>query len=185
MCLKSISGKPMVAENDIVVYKCLRAIKERYSSDSDPKMCTVFLDIPLTHEEAFGKVSIKPREKDAHVERVDTPSVYGHDCMETVFNVGRGYIHAYIDYDQAKQFVKNHFIGKDWYFPVIVEAVIPKGTEYFKGVDSYGTACIAAKELRVAKYRECIVDREVKDYYDFMKESKKNKTQRREKDPFE
>lgn len=168
MCLYSKSKEPKTAEKDIVVYKCLRSVKERYSSSKYRNLNSLFIDEPVTHgENPFGKVVegknyVLPR----------------YDKAADEYQVSAGYIHAYTCLEDAKATVRAHFIGMEWYHPVIVEAVIPEGTKYYEGRDSYGTMSLAAEKMVLGRHIECYVDYKFHDcdaYYASLEKEKKAK----------
>ena len=168
MCLYSKSKEPKTAEKDIVVYKCLRSVKERYSSSKYRNLNSIFIDEPVTHgENPFGKIVegknyVLPRYNKATDE----------------YEVSSGYIHAYTCLEDAKATVRAHFIGMEWYHPVIVKAVIPEGTKYYEGRDGYGTLSVAAEKMVLGRHIECYVDYKFHDcdsYYASLEKEKRAK----------
>lgn len=175
MCLFTETNKPEIADTDIKVFKCFRSIKERYSSKPYRDLRTLYLEHDVSRDEASGKIPFRGRN---HREP---------DLLEGKYRVGPGYIHAFLDFETAKEVTRKHFIGKDWYHPVIVEAVIPKGTPYFRGVDSHDVPCIAAEAMIIGKQLECYVEREFHEcesYYAALDKANKSKSQK-ETQPFE
>lgn len=172
MCLYSKSKEPKTAEEDIVVYKCLRSVKERYSSSKYRNLNSIFMDEPVTHgENHVGKVLTGKNWREPKID-------------DGMYKIGPGYIHAYTYIEDAKNTIRDHFIGMEWYHPVIVEAVIPKGTKYYEGRDGYGTMSLAAEKMVLGKHIECYVDykfRECDSYYASLEKEK----QARETQPFD
>lgn len=172
MCLYSKSKEPKTAEKDVVVYKCLRSVKERYSSSKYRNLNSIFMDEPVTHgENHVGKVIIGKNWREPKID-------------DGMYKIGPGYIHAYTCLEDAKNTVRDHFIGMEWYHPVIVEAVIPKGTKYYEGEDGYGTLSVAAEKMVLGRHIECYVDfrfRECDSYYASLEKEK----QARETQPFD
>lgn len=146
MCLYTDKNKPEIAKTDIKVFKCFRSIRERYSSKPYRELRTLYIDEPVTHEEAVGRVPLSGKSRQEP------------DLHNGKYRVGPGYIHAFLTMDAAKAAVRGYFVGKDWYHPVIVEAVIPKGTPYFKGVGPHDIESIAAENMVIGKQLECYVD---------------------------
>lgn len=174
MCLYSKSKEPKTAEKDIAVYKCLRSVKEHYSSSKYRDLSSIFIDEPVTRgENHVGKVVIGENRREPKAE-------------DGMYKIGPGYIHAYTCIEDAKNTIRDHFIGIEWHHPVIVEAVIPEGTEYYEGRDGYGTMSLAAEKMVLGRYIECYVDfrfRECDSYYASLEKEKEK--QARETQPFD
>ena len=173
MCLKSITETPKIAKEDIVVYKCFRSVKERYSSKPYRDMRTLFLEKEVSHDEMTGKVPF--------VGKGDREVTHVKDH----FRVGAGYIHAYLLKDVAKQVLHDYFIGKDWYFPVVVKVTIPKGTKYFEGNDTHDLPCIAAEQIIIGECLDCFVDGKFYDFNEYVSSLEKTKSASHERQPFE
>lgn len=175
MCLKTKDNNPKIAEEDIVVYKCFRSVKERYSSKKYRDMRTLFLEEKVSYEEMTGKVPFIGKGKN------ETK----YDDKTGEYSVGKGYIHAYLDRETAKQVVHDYFIGKDWYFPVVVKVTIPKGTKYFEGTDTHGLPCIAAEQIVIGECLDCFVDHKFYNFDDYVSSLEKSKASSQERQPFE
>ncbi len=172
MCLYSKSKEPKTAEKDIVVYKCLRSMKERYSSSKYRNLNSIFMDEPITREENHvGKVVSGKNRREPKIE-------------DGMYVIGPGYIHAYTCLEDAKNTVREHFIGMEWYHPVIVEAVIPEGTKYYEGRDGYGTLSVAAEKMVLGRHIECYVDYRFHDCDSYYASLEKEK-QAKETQPFD
>lgn len=176
MCLYTKDSEPKVAQTDIKAYKCFRSVREVYSSKPYRDMTTLFLGCPITHEEATGKVPLigKNHKEPRKVTSFDTEWT----------EVGSGYIHAFTDRETAVHVMKNNFIGRDWYFPVVAEVTIPKGTVYYEGIDNKGFNTYAAEKMVVNGYHECLVDNKILDYTSYVAVLEKT-VKAREKQVFE
>lgn len=175
MCLKTKDNNPKIAKEDIVVYKCFRSVKERYSSKKYRDMRTLFLEEKVSYEEMIGKVPFIGKGKNE----------IKYDDKAGEYSIGKGYIHAYLDRETAKRVVHDYFIGKDWYFPVVVKVTIPKGTKYFEGTDTYGLLCIAAEQIVIGKCLDCFVDHKFYNFDEYVSSLEKSKASSQEKQPFE
>ena len=184
MCLFTETNKPEIADRDIKVYKCFRSVRETYSSKKYRDLFTLFLHRPVTHDEACGKVPLVGKvEKDVMIPE-STKDPKAPRQYKDKWTVDVGYIHAFTEREAAVEVMRKNFIGREWYFPVVVEVIIPKGTPYFEGIDSKGYPCIAAEMVIVGQYLDCLIDNKIRDYGETVAALEKVKT-KEEKEEFE
>ena len=185
MCLISNEEKPKIAEHDIKAYKCFRSVRETYSSKHYRDLYTLFLHRPVTHDEATGKVPLVGKvEKDVMVP-VSSKDPKAPKQFKDKWTVDAGYIHAFTSREAAVEVMRKNFIGREWYFPVVVEVTIPEGTPYFEGVDTKGYPCFAADKVVVGKYLDCFIDNKLRDYTESVAAIEKEKPGKQEKEEFE
>jgi hypothetical protein len=188
MCLHPKPGETLVqkiAEKDIKVYKLMVSIMPRYSTKNYRQFQTGYLNKQVSHEEITGAVTYKGVYSRYHV---DHPPV-------DLKKISDGYVHTFRDIEDAIKAL-NGWHGRDWYYPVVMEATIPKGTAYYEGymvVDSQGecyTYTYASKCIRFGQVLKCKVDGRIYDYSEYQPIEEKIMKQMRgknklEKDPFE
>ena len=61
------------------------------------------------------------------------------------YYIAEGVIHSYLIEAEAK----NHSYSDE----IVVECVIPKGTEYIEGFDNWGCPCVASKKVRFVSFK--------------------------------
>ena len=107
MCLRTRSIEPLFAKQDIICFKLLKKKK--------------FLFFFNRYYTPFQEVRVKLNQKlNAHGKE---EKYY----ITTGFEIGQGFIHAFTNILKAKY---NRL--DDW---IIVKAIIPERTKYYKGID--------------------------------------------------
>lgn len=129
MCLRTRKQKPLVAENDITVYKVLsiKSVEKDTPSEDD------FLYTPVTNTKVKIGDFINAKLKTTYLFRV-----FG------VYEVGAEGVHSFINLRDARAMSISH--GSFTY--KVFECTIPKGTEYWVGIT---TTEIASKKLLVKR----------------------------------
>lgn len=130
MCLYVYGDvQPKVAEEDIKVYKVLEW--------SDLGSCW---ETPFRHEEVNLGRTYKIRSK-------GFMPVFKRDLRDNHHMFGSGMFHSYKLQENAKR-LANLIEYYDISRVVVVEAIIPKGTEYITGRDDDGCTTYGSKVLR-------------------------------------
>jgi hypothetical protein len=117
MCLYSTSVTPLIAEEDITVYKLL------YNKEGTLLLYAPFYGFKYTPNKLYINN--------------DTPDIEKYDDDETVAfhhirrKIGKGFFHAYINRDIAKRQLYRDYK----HINTILKATIPKGSKYFLGID--------------------------------------------------
>lgn len=121
MCLYSREIKPKIAENNIHCYKVLSKIDNDFYTPYTETLVSENVNKKVILE-AFGEKTI------------DTEHINGdYKCT-----VSKGYIHCYISYIKALDeigCISSIYIGQHNKSVLLCEVVIPKGTEYYEGIN--------------------------------------------------
>lgn len=127
MCLYSKTNTPLIAEEDIVVYKVLM---HRNGKDYAP----VVSDTANLQSYIYKKGANKARLKEDISLTLDGRT----------YAIGQGFLHAYTTNEEAE---KSKTRWNCCFLTVsnfVVKMIVPKGTEYFVGIDEKD---ICAKQL--------------------------------------
>jgi hypothetical protein len=116
MCLYSQQTNPLIAEEDITVYKLL------YNKEGTLLLYAPFYGFKYTPNKLYINN--------------DTPDIVKYDDDVTAFHIkyriGKGFFHAYTNRDIAKRQLYRGYK----YINTILKATIPKGSKYFLGIDN-------------------------------------------------
>ena len=130
MCLFS-KDELKTATEDIVCFKMLRRVK-----DNANNVCfvTPFRMSVVTKEQLQGKLCFTAKGEKS-VKQMKT------HIYDGVFSYGRGFIHTYVHENAAMDAC---YLDRDFVFM----CVIPKGTKYAEGRDTYGNKSFASRKIR-------------------------------------
>jgi len=135
MCLIAKTNKLKKAENDI---RCFKRIEFIIDECNNITFHTPYIYASVPIETMIGNndfVAMDDYFKDI-------------EDYNGKYYIRGGLIHSYIIEGDAK-----HYSYDD---EIIVECVIPKGTEYIEGFDSWGCPCFASRKLRLVSFKaEC------------------------------
>lgn len=136
MCLISNTNTPLIAEEDIVVYKILM---RKNGKDYAPVVSEDYCEQPhYIYKKGVNKARLKE-------------DVQEWTSINCYYRIGKGFLHAYTTKDIAEINCNrwNAWMGKNnlstgGKYHFVVRMIIPKGTEYFNSVEGDE---ICAKQL--------------------------------------
>ena len=153
MCLYLKDIKPKIAKRDIVCYKILnRTSRFNWDTNEMEEMYTTpYQHTPINSVNDDIIKGIRCFEPNSSTPHISSSSDLF--CLKGFkWAMRGGCIHSY-RYKKDANFMK-----KDTYFvkvvgteDVIFKCIIPKGTEYYKGIDAIGQENYASKKIRFVK----------------------------------
>lgn len=145
MCLYLKSIKPKIAKRDIVCYKILNRTScfNWDTHEVEYMYTTPYQHTPINSVNDDIIKGIRCFEPDSSTPHISSSSDLF--CLKGFkWTMRGGCIHSY-RYKKDANFMINDFEQ------VIFECVIPKGTEYYKGIDAIGQENYASKKIRFVK----------------------------------
>ena len=137
MCLRASSNKIQKAEQDIVCYKIL--VKEEMM---DAQYRTPYMNFPVHNGYISGKLDFGAHKPT----KLEEPSVI-MGRKHHKYRVAEGFIHTYANIKSAKKqalYISNFTTNNCEVF----ECIIPKGVEYYEGIDCTLSKSYASSKIR-------------------------------------
>lgn len=151
MCLYLNDIKPKIAKRDIVCYKILNCTSRlNWDTHEAEKMYTTpYQNTPINSVNDDIIKGIRCFETNS-----STPHILANSDLHYAkgfkWTMHGGCIHSY-RYKKDADFMTIHSNFIKGHEEVIFKCVIPKGTEYYKGIDALGQENYASKKIRFVK----------------------------------